>query len=571
MTVEKRTGEKDATPETKKPKTDDDFDPTLWSVEDCFTEKFTDKNQKEDLKCTIADSMPYKHGIIRPLVNDELLRAVRKEIQTELHFTKKETDIYKVFQTGDLANISKLQGSELSKLKCLAKLRDSLYSKEFREYLSYICNSGPLSGVKKDLSVNVYQNGCHLLNHDDVIGSRRISYILYLPDPDEPWDPKWGGALRLYPTVVPNIPEVDWTKSYPPSWNQLAVFTVQPGLSFHDVEEVYVNKPRLSISGWFHIPQKGEDGYIEGEEEDTEAKSSLKQLESSEMKEYDFPKVEFVKSGNNHCGGDLDNSDIEYLKAYLRPDLLNSEVLEKLNEKFCEDSILEIKEFLNSDYAEQVKAFIDADDVNGKVPTTSKEVESPWNVARPPHKARYLYIDGIQNSSSVKSRPDFMAHIKLDELRHLFCSCSFKKWLAKLSSLIVKDSFVLARRFRPGYDFTLATGNDSNEMLLDATLNLTPSKGWQDGESGGYELCMSSDNDEGMDPAIYRNSGDDNDPVLSINYPSWNVLQLIVRDEGILKFVKYVSKNAPSSRWDISGEWTVDQDDVDEDVYEDSK
>ena len=59
---------------------------------------------------------------------------------------------------------------------------------------------------------------------------------------------------------------------------------------FHDVEEVFVDKERMSISGWFHIPQKGEPDFIEGELEATEAKSSLQQLESAEVQEYDFPK-----------------------------------------------------------------------------------------------------------------------------------------------------------------------------------------------------------------------------------------------------------------------------------------
>ena len=50
------------------------------------------------------------------------------------------------------------------------------------------------------MSVNTYKKTCHLLNHDDVIGSRRVSYILYLPLPiDQPWQPEWGGALELYP------------------------------------------------------------------------------------------------------------------------------------------------------------------------------------------------------------------------------------------------------------------------------------------------------------------------------------------------------------------------------------
>jgi hypothetical protein len=129
-------------------------------------------------------------------MDDGLLRAVRKEILANLHFTIKETDIYKVWQTGDLANLDGLPQDELDKLSHLFTLRNALYSQEFRDFLSSVTNCGPLSGSKTDMSINSYNDGCHLLNHDDVIGTRRVSFILYLTDPDERWDPKDGGALN---------------------------------------------------------------------------------------------------------------------------------------------------------------------------------------------------------------------------------------------------------------------------------------------------------------------------------------------------------------------------------------
>jgi Rps23 Pro-64 3,4-dihydroxylase Tpa1-like proline 4-hydroxylase len=62
--------------------------------------------------------------------------------------------------------------------------------------------SGLPSGTlidKVDCSSNCYTRGCHLLCHDDVISTRRVSYILYLTDPDETWNSEDGGALELYP------------------------------------------------------------------------------------------------------------------------------------------------------------------------------------------------------------------------------------------------------------------------------------------------------------------------------------------------------------------------------------
>lgn len=140
------------------------------------------------------------------------------------------------------------------------------------------------------MSVNSYTKGCHLLNHDDVIGSRRVSYILYMPLPHyQFWQRDWGGALELYPVKMGGDgqlePESVPQKSIPPGWNQFIFFEVQPGRSFHSVEEVVVGgegedgRERLSISGWFHAAQEGEDGHVP-EAPTTEIKSSREQLVS---------------------------------------------------------------------------------------------------------------------------------------------------------------------------------------------------------------------------------------------------------------------------------------------------
>lgn len=156
----------------------------------------------------------------------------------------------------------------------------------FRSFLRAVTGCGPLSGTKQDMSIVSYRKGCHLLNHDDVIGTRRVSYILYMPLPHyQGWQREWGGALELYPVRpgpdgVPE-PEPVPSKSIPPVWNQFVFFEVQPGHSFHSVEEVVVGesedgRQRLSISGWFHAAQPGEEGYQP--EHQPEVRSSREQL-----------------------------------------------------------------------------------------------------------------------------------------------------------------------------------------------------------------------------------------------------------------------------------------------------
>lgn len=51
---------------------------------------------RDKIAAAFKVSKPYLHCKIDQLMNDSLLRQVRKEIFDNLHFTLKETDIYKV-------------------------------------------------------------------------------------------------------------------------------------------------------------------------------------------------------------------------------------------------------------------------------------------------------------------------------------------------------------------------------------------------------------------------------------------------------------------------------------------
>ena len=53
-------------------------------------------NEVQDTKRAFAASTPYLHAVLQDLVQPELLKEVRKEVLSQLHFTEKETDIYRV-------------------------------------------------------------------------------------------------------------------------------------------------------------------------------------------------------------------------------------------------------------------------------------------------------------------------------------------------------------------------------------------------------------------------------------------------------------------------------------------
>ena len=44
-------------------------------------------------------------------------------------------------------------------------------------------------------------------------------------------------------------------KTILPEFNLMALFEVQPGMSFHSVQEVFCDRPRSSIRGWYHAKE----------------------------------------------------------------------------------------------------------------------------------------------------------------------------------------------------------------------------------------------------------------------------------------------------------------------------
>ncbi len=113
-----------------------------------------------------ASSSPYLHGVLPALLSPSLLTRARNEILEELRFAEKETDIYRVNQTGDLANLDGLPAEEAGRLASVLQVRNAIYSEQFREWLARVTGCGKLSAKKKDMSINDYRDGCHLLNHE---------------------------------------------------------------------------------------------------------------------------------------------------------------------------------------------------------------------------------------------------------------------------------------------------------------------------------------------------------------------------------------------------------------------
>lgn len=456
-------------------------------------------------------------------------------------------------------------------------------------------------------------------------------------------------------------------KAIPPSWNQFIFFEVQPGRSFHAVEEIVVGgegedgRQRLSISGWFHAAQEGEEGYVA--EPTSDFKSSRDQLaETSTV----FTPYSADTDVTVPAPTSLSEADTAFLSEYLNPVYLQPRTMKALGARFAEESSLELHSFLSNDLAAALEPRLRELDFKdglgseraGRVPPHSAGVNlattctntltgsmegvntitihatpdesSPWTPKGPPHKWRYCVLAPPSPSGPATSITPLSAHPSPSEILRtlqddLFTSTAFRNWLAIVSRLLPLRHNVEARRFRPGLDYTLAT-SEENEARLDVVLGLTPApedledeqdgraknqktkkqaRGWEIGEWGGWECYMAPHNEED-DPAVYRagtykrsavlngasdtkskangstsnghsanghgssskgpdamsvddeeEDDDEEDSTLLTVQPGFNRLLLVLRDERVMRFVKYVSAAAEGSRWDISGEYEI--------------
>lgn len=91
------------------------------------------------------------------------------------------------------------------------------------------------------------------------------------------------------------------------------------------------------------------------------------------------------------------------------------------------------------------------------------------------------------------------------------------------------------------------------------------------GAETGVENDIHDENPDDEDIEVEEDGEDDDDDddgTLLTVQPGFNRLLLVLRDERVMRFVKYVSAAANGSRWDVCGEYEVgmaEEDDEDED------
>eukprot|EP00980_Cylindrotheca_fusiformis_P006726 scaffold1400_cov137-Cylindrotheca_fusiformis.AAC.4 len=495
---------------------------------------------------------PYAHLQLKSLFCTEFLLSVKEEIKSQTKVNFKESDLFRVYQSIDLANLK--PGSDIAaQLPNVMKLREVLYSQEWRSYIEKLSGLPPSTLVDKvDCACNCHAPGCHLLCHDDVIGTRKVSYIIYLTEQD--WKEEEGGALELYgnqkddPISDSESTPVPLARAWP-MFNSMAFFVVKPGESFHAVQEVTGDRPRLSLQGWYHAAEPPKD--IQN--------ATLQQLKAGAQNSNGTSlQVAFQQEGDT----EFSDSDKEYLSAYLKPEYLSEESLNEIQAKFESDSSVQLRNFLLEKWVPTLDSRQNKKKSANTMDHYREGVSSEWQLRGPAHKQRFLEYHPQPATTDCKVIGSMLQHIKTK----VFESPIFARYLKRLTSLEqptgVKGATI--RRFRPGLDYTVAHyGLLVSESVLDATLCFVRDEdeedkaAWEYGDVGGFECYIEADDDEedGNEAAAEYNEDDDTE-LLSVS-ASNNTLSLVYRDPGTMRFIKYVGSSAPSSRYDIAMEYQV--------------
>lgn len=528
------------------------------------------------------------------MIFEYLTEKVLDEVINNFKAKFKESDLFRVYQSIDLGNLDTQNKALNESVPSLMKLRQYLYSEECRHFMEDIAciERGTLTD-KIDCAVNCHDQGCHLLCHDDVIGTRKISYILYLTDPDPEWNDEDGGRLELYDNfeeivklkikddndskqseIKRKVPGVIPVKTILPKFNAMAYFEVQPGVSFHSVQEVFCERPRLSIQGWYHANDTPK--HLD--------EASLNQLKSNHDNEEE--NEEFIPIQNNiqainlrKCDDDntLTTEDINYLSKYINETYLKKESIDEIRNQFGEESSVQLRHFLNDEWETSVKSKVlrvdeEQNISRGKPPMDySVGCDKDWKLVGPAHKQRFLEYIG-DRSNDNDSCGSVLSFLK----ESLFQSPQFGRLLKSYTSLGPLGYRGKVRRFRPGLDYTVAHyGILTKTAVLDATMCFVRGSGkqtlglneddehdivWQSDDKGGFECYIAADEEDEIEKEAADEYDDDDDTKLLSVSASNNTLSLVYRDPGTMRFVKYVGCRAPSSRWDISLEYELEDD-----------
>ncbi len=200
------------------------------ALQDWIEKKHLGWQEMKKLRAQFISSKPFPNLELRKFLRADKAKLLANALQTE-HWTPKEADLFKLKHTRDIAS---------STTPLLREFRLFLLSEECMRYLESITGL-KLKRKAIDLAGSLYEDTDYLLCHDDQLEGRKIAFLFYLCD----MSLKDGGALGLLDNKLKT------KKRIVPKMGTLAFFEVSP-VSYHEVEEVIVEKQRLALGGWYH-------------------------------------------------------------------------------------------------------------------------------------------------------------------------------------------------------------------------------------------------------------------------------------------------------------------------------
>lgn len=192
----------------------------------------------ETYRSSFTSAKPFEHLVIPDFLRDEVIDELVDDL-TEEEFFDKNADLFQFLQTNDLVSASS---------KRLQEFRAFLASDPFLQFMENITDTSLIRG-EVDISGNLYSDTDYLLCHDDGVEElakgRQIAFILYCTDLQD----GDGGTLNLFNSKDGKPTTIE--RKIIPKYNHFAFFKVSEK-SFHEVEELYTQVFRVTMTGWLH-------------------------------------------------------------------------------------------------------------------------------------------------------------------------------------------------------------------------------------------------------------------------------------------------------------------------------
>ncbi|KAF9425726.1 Prolyl 3-hydroxylase ogfod1 [Podila epigama] len=227
----------------------------------------------------------------------------------------------------------------------------------------------------------------------------------------------------------------------------------------------------------------------------------------------------------------VDTSDVT-LESLLNPDYLTNKNMDAMSDVFLNQSSIELQKFLKADVYERLIKELSAIDE-----------DTLWDENMGPRHVR--------NYKRVSDKNQECVPHTLVQLQKLFGSSVFEAWLKKLTNLDFLQTTSELRQFKKG-DYTLLHDHALERTGLDVVFSF-PSLGaleeWDENWGAGATHYVA-----------------DKANLLTL-YPKLNTLTVVLRDEGTLRFIRYLTASVGNCRrCELSALYSVnDEDDEDED------